>query len=85
MKARKVVVVASSKDALRTRTLVRWLRALLPAAVLIVSAPDTFGIEETVEDDEDAIVVEANAVLSGPLSLAEALVRLNHAGGPGQR
>jgi uncharacterized membrane protein len=84
MKARKVVVVATSMDGLRARTLARWLRVLLPAAVLIVSTPDALGTEAA-EDDGDAIVVQASTVLSGPLSLADTLVRLNHAVGPGPR
>lgn len=52
-------------------TLVRWIRAMLPAALLVVAPLDG----PVVDVPEDAITVDADAVRSGPLSLADAVMR----------
>jgi hypothetical protein len=71
-KRRKVViVVASATNGPRVRAVARWVRALLPAAALVVAAPEA---NPRVED-EDTIVVAADELPSGPLSLADALTR----------
>lgn len=50
----------------------RWLRALLPAAILLVG---TGAGSPLAEGLEDVISLDADAVESGPLSLAHALAR----------
>ena len=54
----------------RTGTILAWLRQLVPAAVLLV-APATF----PEVGSADVITLDANDILSGPLSLADALAR----------
>ena len=72
MAARFYVLVTGQRTA-AVKTIMRWARALLPAAVLL-SAPGELpaGI-----DEEDAVVisVDADDVPSGPLSLADAIAR----------
>jgi len=51
----------------------RWLRVLLPAAALVVSAPDA--ARSQMVEDEDAVIVDADTLPSGPLSLASALAQ----------
>lgn len=59
----------------RTRTILGWLRQLLPAALLVVAAAD---LPPPVPPD--AIVLHEEEVASGPLSLADALTRHRAAG-----
>jgi len=66
-----IVVVASSASERSVRTLVRWARALVPATVLVASS----GEATATELPEDAIRIHAEEILSGPLSLADALAR----------
>jgi len=51
----------------------RWVRALLPAAALVVSAPDVDRSQR--DEDQDAIIVDADGLPSGPLALAAVLTR----------
>ncbi len=66
-----VVLRTSGANRGRLGSLARWVRALLPAAVLIV-AP--VGGEGTIGSD-DAIALDGDALPSGPLSLADAIAR----------
>ncbi len=66
-----VVVVTARANHSRVRAMVRWVRTLVPAAVLVVAPVG----ESRSEPCEDAIVVNADEIRSGPLSLADALVR----------
>ncbi len=80
------VVVRPGK---RTRTVLVWLRQLLPAAVLLVSpagAPAPDAPDGAAGDASDAapIVIEADAVES-PMSLAAALARGHGALSPPDR
>jgi len=70
---RRVVLVVASSAANRKRieAIARWTRALVPTAMLVVSPFD----KVTTEVLEDAIAVDAEALPSGPLSLADALAR----------
>ncbi len=72
-KRRLVIVVRSVTNGAHARTLRRWLRALVPATALVVVAA---GLEdrEPVEE-EDTVIVNADELPSGPLSLAAALAR----------
>ncbi len=66
---RKLVIVV--RPGARTRTIMGWLRQLLPAAVLLV-APPMLPAAEMV----DVITLDADEIVSGgPLALADALAR----------
>jgi hypothetical protein len=67
-----VVVVASAPNGSRVRSVVRWIRALVPTAALVVSMP---GPTERLRLEDEAIVVDADALPSGPLSLAVVLAQ----------
>ncbi len=54
----------------RTRTILGWLRQLVPAALLVVAAADL-----PPPAPPEAIVLDEEEVASGPLSLADALTR----------
>jgi hypothetical protein len=54
----------------RTTTILGWLRHLVPAALLIVAAGNL-----TPPVPSDVVVLDEDEVASGPLSLADALVR----------
>ncbi len=65
-----IVVLTKATPAARRRVLLRWLRALVPAALLVVSrAP----IE--VPGADDVITLNADTIDSGPLAVADAIVR----------
>lgn len=60
----------------RVRALLGWLRALLPAAMLVVAVPGALGDADGDDvPDTLSVDVDADAVPSGPLSLATALTR----------
>jgi hypothetical protein len=59
---RVVLVITSSPNRRRIEAIVRWVRTLVPAAMLVVSPLN-------------AITLDADALPSGPLSLADALAR----------
>jgi hypothetical protein len=54
----------------RTRSILGWLRRLVPAALLVVAAANL-----PPPAPPDAIVLDDEEVESGPLSLADALMR----------
>ncbi len=68
--SRVIVVVGSAQNRQRVRTLLWWIRTLVPAAVLVCSPVD--GLARNMED---AITLRADDIPSGPLSLADALAR----------
>ena len=59
----------------RAKTILQWLRQLVPAALLFVTAGSP-----TPPVASDVVVLDEDAVASGPLSLADALVRRRAAG-----
>jgi len=59
----------------RTRSILGWLRQLVPAALLVVAVADM-----PPPAPPDAIVLDDEEVASGPLSLADALTRHRAAG-----
>lgn len=63
--SRLVIVVRPGS---RTRTIMGWLRKLLPAAILVVAATSR-------PVRADAVIVDEEEIVSGPLSLADALLR----------
>ena len=65
-----VVVVAARDDPRRTIQVLKWLRWLVPAALLIVSSGAV-----PVSGTDGVITIDADSVQSGPLSLADALAR----------
>lgn len=73
---RVVLVVRPGSSRRRASEVLRWVRWLVPAAVLLVSpAPLPAG-----EVDATTICVDVDEVASGPLSVADALLR--DRGGP---
>lgn len=68
-----MVVVASAANGRRVRSVARWVRALVPTAALVISAPGVADSQRI--EDEEAIVVDADALPSGPLSLAVVLAQ----------
>jgi hypothetical protein len=66
--ASKLVILVA--PGARTKTILGWLRHLVPAALLIVAAGDL-----TPPVPPYVVVLEEDEVASGPLSLADALVR----------
>ncbi len=64
----KLVIVV--RPGARTRSILGWLRQLVPAALLVVAAA-----ELPPPAPPDAIVLDEEEVASGPLSLADALMR----------
>jgi hypothetical protein len=68
-----IIRVCPARSPRRTAEVLRWLRWLLPAAMLVV-APAPMGLADGPEDD-DLITVDADGLGSGPLSFADELVR----------
>ncbi|HET9594439.1 MAG TPA: hypothetical protein VFP65_02610 [Anaeromyxobacteraceae bacterium] len=64
-----VVVVRPADTPRKSIEVLRWLRWLLPAALLVVSAGETVALGDQV------ITIDAEEIESGPLSLADALER----------
>ena len=67
MKTDSSSLVIAVRPGSRTETIMSWLRKLLPAAVLVVAATSLPARADVVIDEEE--------VVSGPLSLADALLR----------
>ncbi|HET6440407.1 MAG TPA: hypothetical protein VFG59_20275 [Anaeromyxobacter sp.] len=65
-----VVVLTSSPSDPRPAALLRWIRYLLPAALLIVSGSPTLP-----NDASEVITLSADAVESSPLAVADAIVK----------
>lgn len=68
---RRVVVVVRGGS--RAREIKRWLRALLPTAILVAS-PGALPLGDTC-DACDVVTLDADAADAGPLSLAAAITR----------
>ena len=66
-----LVLRTSAAHGRPVRTVARWAHTLVPAAVLVVMPLEG----ARTEVDEDAIVLDADEVASGPLSLAHAMAR----------
>jgi len=75
-----IIVVRPGEDRRRAGEVIRWIRRLLPAAVLLV-APVQLPADATAE----VISVDVETVESGPLSLAETLLRGVTRVGPRER
>jgi hypothetical protein len=69
--ARRVVVVV--RGGARAREIKRWLRALLPTAVLVAS-PGALPLGDA-GDACDVVTVDGEAADAGPLSLAATIAR----------
>ncbi len=67
---RLVVAVRPGSKPGRSGEVLRWIRRLLPAAILLVGTPAL-----PPADADEVISIDVDAVESGPLSLADALVR----------
>ncbi len=74
--ARVVIVVRPGP---RTRTILGWLRQLVPAALLVVASANL-----PPPAPPDVITLDEDDVASGPLSLADALTR-HRGAAPGQK
>jgi hypothetical protein len=74
-------VVVTPGSGRRVREVVRWVRTLLPAAVLLVApvGPSAAGANDDGTDDARVVSIDADDLPSGPLSLADAI--LKQAGG----
>jgi hypothetical protein len=71
--ARLVVVIRPGRSGHRLDAILRWLRALAPAAALVVAEP---GIDRAGDDDPATVLtVDADDLASGPLAVADALAR----------
>jgi hypothetical protein len=64
-----VVVVRPGTNPRRSAVLLRWLRWLLPTALLIVSNASV----ALPQGEDDVITLDADAIESGPLSVASAI------------
>ena len=64
----KLVIVVT--PGARTKMILAWLRRLVPAALLVVSAVNVIS-----PVPQDVVVLDEDEVASGPLSLADALMR----------
>ena len=57
----------------RVRALARWLRTLVPAAALVLTPASATPDDD--DDGGDTVTLDADAIPSGPLSLADLLAR----------
>ncbi len=69
---RVFIVIRGGARAGRLQTLARWVRRLVPAAVLLVGSAV---LPANLDPGAVVITVDADDVASGPLSLADALTR----------
>ncbi len=65
-----VLVVKPSTPARKRAALLRWLRWLVPAALLVVSQKPM-----AIPGADDVITLNADAIDSGPLAVADAIVK----------
>ncbi len=68
---RIVVLRAAGANPAGVRAMARWIRAMLPTVLLIIAPAGT----TAPETPDDAIALDAQEIESGPLSVADALVR----------
>jgi hypothetical protein len=78
---RLVVAVRPGRSARHAREVLRWARCMLPAAILFVGPPAA----RLADAADDVIAIDADAVRSGPLSLADALFREHERADPRRR
>ncbi|ACG74680.1 conserved hypothetical protein [Anaeromyxobacter sp. K] len=78
-----MVIVRRGASPRRLAAVLRWVRALVPAAVLVVDpgAGPLPSRESRWDGDDEVIVIDADDIASGPLSLAAALLRGAQRGG----
>ncbi len=69
--ARRLIVSIQGRDPRRSGEVRRWIRLLLPTAILLLGSPPSPPPDGT----DEVITVDADAVQSGPLSIAAALLR----------
>lgn len=60
-----------ARSARRTAVVARWIRTLLPAAYLLIAPAGVLP-----DPGPDAITLDADEIVSGPLALADEIVRL---------
>ncbi len=65
-----VLVVGSGTNPRRPAEIMRWVRALLPAALILVSSAPA-----SVPASDDVVTVNVDEVDAGPLAIAAALAR----------
>lgn len=65
-----VVTIRPGKDPRRAGEVLRWIRWLLPAAILLVGSAPTVP-----SDPDEVITLDVDAMQSGPLCVADALAR----------
>ena len=70
----KIVVVVTNARGPHQAALVRWVRWLLPAALLVV-APTSFARVDVARDSDEVITLDGEAVDSSPLAVADAIVK----------
>ena len=71
---RLVVSLRPGASPRRAGEVARWIRVLVPAAILLVGSaipPPSFGGG----DADEVITIDVDAVQSGPLAIADAIVR----------
>jgi hypothetical protein len=71
----RLLVVVRPGGGRRVREVVHWARALLPAAVLLVAPVGAPTPPADADGDARVISIDADELPSGPLSLADAIVR----------
>ncbi len=76
MEAKESRLVIVVRPGARSRTILGWLRQLVPAALLVVAA-----VNLPPPAPPDVITIDEDDVASGPLSLADALIRQRQAHG----
>jgi hypothetical protein len=73
-RAGRLLVVVRPGGGRRVREVVRWVRTLLPAAALLI-APVGPAAAPSGDEDDRVIAIDADDLPSGPLSLADAILR----------
>ncbi len=68
---RIVVLRAAGANPAGVKAMARWIRAMLPTALLIIAPGGTAQLDTP----DDAISLDAKEIQSGPLSVADAIVR----------
>ena len=76
---RRLVVAVRTRGApRRVGEVMRWLRCLVPAAVLLVAPAPSSGdtsADDPGHDGDEVLTIDADALDAGPLAVAAALVR----------
>lgn len=74
MTRRRVVVLRDEVGSGRGQVVARWLRTLLPVAVLVVTPLDAAWADADLCED-DAVTVSVDELESGPLAMADTVAR----------